>query len=118
MGKGLLTIHPFHGHRTLLSGVAMAGLLPVIVSCLDFQVRCHCGAVTVPFSRLPVSSRRPHQRRCPRCRLQTTVLDKHHYLLYCLSTAMFPRCLVTLDESLKPLHVSVRVGQAVRSRPP
>jgi 26S proteasome regulatory subunit N1 len=40
-------------------------------------------------------------------------MGKHHYLLFCLATAMYPRMLLTLDEDLKPLPVSVRVGQAV-----
>ena len=44
---------------------------------------------------------------------QTTVLGKSHYLLYALTTAMQPRMLVTFDVDLKPLPVSVRVGQAV-----
>ena len=38
---------------------------------------------------------------------------KSHYLLYGLATAMQPRMLVTFDENLSPLPVSVRVGQAV-----
>ncbi|XP_075233916.1 regulatory particle non-ATPase 1 [Lycorma delicatula] len=41
------------------------------------------------------------------------ILGKSHYLLYTLATAMYPRWLVTLDEYLVPLPVSVRVGQAV-----
>jgi hypothetical protein len=41
------------------------------------------------------------------------VLGKSHYLLYGLTTAMQPRMLVTFDTDLKPLPVSVRVGQAV-----
>ncbi|CAG9561826.1 unnamed protein product [Danaus chrysippus] len=41
------------------------------------------------------------------------ILGKSHYLLYVLATAMQPRWLVTLDENLQPLNVSVRVGQAV-----
>merc|ERR1712196_441577 len=43
----------------------------------------------------------------------TLVLGKHHYLLYVLATTLRPRMLVTVDEDLKPLPVSVRVGQAV-----
>ena len=39
------------------------------------------------------------------------ILGKSHYLLFCLTTAMQPRMLVTFDEDLKPLPVSVRVGQ-------
>jgi len=42
-----------------------------------------------------------------------TILGRHHYLLYCLAPAMVPRMLLTVDEELKPLPVSVRVGQAV-----
>ncbi|XP_048506092.1 26S proteasome non-ATPase regulatory subunit 2-like [Athalia rosae] len=41
------------------------------------------------------------------------ILSRSHYLMYCLATAMQPRWLVTLDTDLKPLPVSVRVGQAV-----
>lgn len=40
-------------------------------------------------------------------------LEKRHYMLYSLVLAMKPRMLVTLDEDLKPLNVSVRVGEAV-----
>jgi len=36
-----------------------------------------------------------------------------HYFLYLFATAMQPRMLITLDEDLNPLEVSVRVGQAV-----
>ena len=45
--------------------------------------------------------------------VKTTILGKSHYLLYSLATAMQPRMLVTFDEELRPLPVSVRVGQAV-----
>lgn len=45
--------------------------------------------------------------------MKNLLLGKYHYLLYCLTPAMHPRMLLTLDEDLKPLPVSVRVGQAV-----
>lgn len=41
------------------------------------------------------------------------ILGKSHYLLYTLAAAMHPRWLVTLDENLEALNVTVRVGQAV-----
>lgn len=41
------------------------------------------------------------------------ILDEHHYLLYFIVPAMHPRFLITLGEDMKPLPVSVRVGQAV-----
>jgi len=41
------------------------------------------------------------------------ILGKHHFLLFVLACTIRPRMLVTLDEDLKPLPVSVRVGQAV-----
>ena len=44
---------------------------------------------------------------------KTIVLGKHHFLLYALACSIRPRMLVTLDEDLKPLPVTVRVGQAV-----
>jgi 26S proteasome regulatory subunit N1 len=80
MGKGTMTINPFHTDRQVLSQVAAAGLLTVLISLIDAK---------------------------------DFVLDKSHYLLYFIVTAMHPRFLVTLDEDLKPLQVNVRVGQAV-----
>ncbi|UZJ54685.1 hypothetical protein CBS101457_004005 [Exobasidium rhododendri] len=44
---------------------------------------------------------------------QGFVLDKSHWMLYFLVSAMYPRFLITLDEELKSLPTSVRVGQAV-----
>ncbi|KAE8227527.1 hypothetical protein CF319_g30 [Tilletia indica] len=41
------------------------------------------------------------------------VLDKSHWMLYYLVSAMYPRFLITLDENLETLPVSVRVGKAV-----
>lgn len=38
---------------------------------------------------------------------------QYHYLLYSIVVAMVPRMLLTVDENLEPLPVSVRVGQAV-----
>lgn len=39
------------------------------------------------------------------------VLDKYHWMLYFLVTAMYPRFLITLDEDLNNIPVTVRVGQ-------
>ncbi|KAL4796056.1 26S proteasome regulatory complex, non-ATPase subcomplex, Rpn1 subunit [Aspergillus venezuelensis] len=80
MGKGTMTLNPFHTDRQVLSRVSAAGLLTVLVSLIDAK---------------------------------NFILAEHHYLLYFLITAMYPRFLVTLDEDLQPLPVSVRVGQAV-----
>lgn len=33
--------------------------------------------------------------------------------MFYLALAMYPRMMITLDEELKPLKVSVRVGEAV-----
>ncbi|KAF7349265.1 26S proteasome regulatory subunit RPN1 [Mycena sanguinolenta] len=41
------------------------------------------------------------------------VLDKYHWMLYFLVTAMFPSFLITLDEELNNKPVTVRVGQAL-----
>ncbi|OZJ06256.1 hypothetical protein BZG36_00827 [Bifiguratus adelaidae] len=80
MGKGTMTINPFHSDRQLLSPVALAGLFSTIIAFTDSK---------------------------------SFILGKHHYLLYNLVTAMYPRFLITLDEELKQVPVTVRVGQAV-----
>ncbi|KAF8886531.1 26S proteasome regulatory complex non-ATPase subcomplex Rpn1 subunit [Infundibulicybe gibba] len=41
------------------------------------------------------------------------VLDKYHWMLYFLVTAMYPRFFITLDENLNNVPVTVRVGQAL-----
>jgi 26S proteasome regulatory subunit N1 len=45
--------------------------------------------------------------------IKNIILGPYHYMLYMIAPAMQPRMLVTLDEDLKSLPVSVRVGQAV-----
>eukprot|EP00112_Aurelia_sp_Birch-Aquarium-sp1_P012638 Seg2658.4 transcript_id=Seg2658.4/GoldUCD/mRNA.D3Y31 product="26S proteasome non-ATPase regulatory subunit 2" protein_id=Seg2658.4/GoldUCD/D3Y31 len=45
--------------------------------------------------------------------VKQTILGKSHYLMYFLVSAMQPRMLVTFNQELKPIPVSVRVGQAV-----
>ena len=45
--------------------------------------------------------------------LKNTILGKRHYILYTLACTVRPRMLMTLDEKLNPLPVSVRVGQRV-----
>lgn len=37
MGKGLITVTPYHTDRQLLSGVALAGVLCVLYACLDIK---------------------------------------------------------------------------------
>lgn len=44
---------------------------------------------------------------------QGLILGQTHYLIYMLAAAMQPRWLLTLDEDLNALPVTVRVGQAV-----
>lgn len=80
LGKGTLTLSPYHSHRALLSRVSLAGLLAVIIGFLD---------------------------------VKNIILGKSHYMLFNLALAMQPRMLVTFDENLQPLPVTVRVGQAV-----
>merc|ERR1712070_393225 len=45
--------------------------------------------------------------------IKNTILGKHHYLLYYLSTAIKPNMLMTIDEEGNQVQVSVRVGKAV-----
>jgi 26S proteasome regulatory subunit N1 len=81
MGKGLLTLNPYHSDHTLLNGTALAGILAVLLA----------GGLD----------------------MKATLAGKQHYLLYCLTPAMKPRMLMTVDESGAMLPVPVRVGQAV-----
>jgi 26S proteasome regulatory subunit N1 len=82
LGKGLLTLNPFHSDKMLMNGPALGGVLVLLHSCLD---------------------------------LKNTLLDKTHYLLYYLTSAMNPRMLITVDEDMNWKPVTVRVGQAVET---
>ncbi|GBB88799.1 hypothetical protein RclHR1_01540022 [Rhizophagus clarus] len=80
MGKGTISINPYHSDRQLMSPVGIAGLLATLVAFTDTK---------------------------------TFILGRYHWFLYYLVTAMYPRFLITLDENLNSLPVTVRVGQAV-----
>lgn len=80
MGKGTISVNPFHTDRSLMSPLAVAGLLTAFTACTDAK---------------------------------TFLLGRHHYLLYHLVGAMYPRFLITLNEELHTMPVNVRVGQAV-----
>eukprot|EP00163_Fabomonas_tropica_P027668 TRINITY_DN539_c1_g1_i12.p1 TRINITY_DN539_c1_g1~~TRINITY_DN539_c1_g1_i12.p1 ORF type:complete len:904 (+),score=303.94 TRINITY_DN539_c1_g1_i12:234-2945(+) len=80
LGKGTLTLNPYHSEREVLSYASVAGLLPVVFAALD---------------------------------IKSSFLGRHHYLLYYIATALYPRMLITLDEDLNMINVNVRVGEAV-----
>ncbi|GAA5942710.1 proteasome regulatory particle base subunit RPN1 [Sporobolomyces koalae] len=80
MGKGTIGVNPFHTDRSLMSPVAVCGLLSTLIAFTD---------------------------------IRGFVLDKSHWMLYFLTMAMYPRFLITFDESGELLPTTVRVGQAV-----
>lgn len=45
--------------------------------------------------------------------MKGVLLGKYHYILFALTCAIHPRMLITVDEDLNPVPVSVRVGTAV-----
>lgn len=47
--------------------------------------------------------------------IKNSILDKLHYMLYFLATAMNPRFLATVDENLEVVPATVRVGLAVET---
>ena len=51
LGKGTLTLCPYHSDRQIMSPVAVAGLLSVLVSCLDVKnSECQAGWMGVDGS--------------------------------------------------------------------
>eukprot|EP00919_Chromeraceae_sp_WS-2016_P018958 GHVR01045050.1.p2 GENE.GHVR01045050.1~~GHVR01045050.1.p2 ORF type:complete len:111 (+),score=7.46 GHVR01045050.1:4754-5086(+) len=45
--------------------------------------------------------------------IKKTLLSKHHYFIYYLSLAMYPKSLFVLNDKLEPMPLNLRVGQAV-----
>lgn len=127
MGKGTIGINPFHTDRSLMSPVAVAGLLATVVAFTDSK-----GCKLIAFT-LFVAHAQPH----------VVIVNVYSYpgsisldaLLYChghvprklllrdgcnrtkLTTSSTPqRFLITFDEDGNLLPVTVRVGQVSRVR--
>ena len=98
MGKGTLTLYPYFFDRTIMSRTAVAGLLATLIAFTDAKA-CEWKHVSLPWDPF-------HLRFHPQ-----VVLDKYHWMLYYLVPAIYPRFMITLDEDLKNLPVTVRVGQ-------
>jgi len=97
MGKGTLTLYPYFFDRTIMSRTAVAGLLATLIAFTDAK-SCEWDGIAL--------------RDVFRLRIHLeVVLDKYHWMLYYLVPAMYPRFMITLDEDLKNLPVTVRVGQ-------
>ncbi|KAL4348861.1 hypothetical protein GQ457_17G023850 [Hibiscus cannabinus] len=86
LGKGLLTLDPYHCDHFLLSPTALAGLVITLHGCLDMK------AIILGKYHFVL-----------------------YFLVLAMQvrSSITPRMLMTLDENLKPLSVPVRVGQAV-----
>ena len=60
LGKGTLTVCPYHSDRQIMSPVAVAGLLAVLVACLDTKNSWVLGVFCSAINRGT-----PHPRYCP-----------------------------------------------------
>ena len=49
LGKGTLTLQPYHSERQLMNPVAVAGLLSTIIACLDVKNSKHSSAFLLFF---------------------------------------------------------------------
>jgi 26S proteasome regulatory subunit N1 len=94
MGKGTIGLNPFFSDRSIMSRPAVAGLLATLTAFTDAK-SCMCVIICVDTLLM----------------VGLVILDKYHWMLYFLVTAMYPRFLITLDEELNNLPVTVRVGQ-------
>lgn len=96
MGKGTIGINPFFSDRQIMSRTAVAGLLATLTAFTDSK-GCELLVLLCPqrFSSNPL----------------LVILDQYHWMLYFLVTAMYPRFLITLNEELVNIPVTVRVGQ-------
>jgi 26S proteasome regulatory subunit N1 len=82
----------------LFMGKGLISLSPIYSDRNLMQPAALCGLLTIAHTSLD---------------LKNTLLAQYHYLLYTLACAMYPRMLLTVDEDLNPIPVSVRVGTAV-----
>lgn len=79
-------------------GKGMLGLSPMHSGKFLFSNVSLAGLITVLYSATD---------------MDTFLCGKYHYFLYYLVLSMYPRMVVTLNEKLENVKVSVKVGQAV-----
>lgn len=96
MGKGTIGLSPFFNDRSTMHRPATAVLLATLTAFTDTKA-CEYNHVFV-LDRGGIN-------------WALVILDKYHWMLYFLAPAMYPRFLITLDESLQNKPVTVRVGQ-------
>jgi len=101
MGKGTIGINPFYNDRQILSPSAISGLLSLLVA---FTESKSCKPLFIDVTTKATDA------LC-----LTVVLDKTHWMMYWLVTAMYPQFLITVDEELQEKAITVRVGQAVNT---
>ncbi|CAL5381212.1 unnamed protein product [Camellia sinensis] len=125
LGKGLLTLAPYHSERFLLSPKFQQwetsskcwkriqsddpNKFSLQLCWVKNGVKCFMHSLLRQGTALAGIVTLLHA--C--LDMKAIILGKYHYVLYFLVLAMQPRMLLTVDENLKPLLVPVRVGQAV-----
>lgn len=86
LGKGTIGINPFHTDRSLMSPVALAGLLATIIAFTDSK-GCEWFARSSQLATDPLSA---------------VILDKYHWMLYFITISMYP----VRTAQLSPLFLS------------
>lgn len=79
-------------------GKGMLGLNPLHSHKFLFSQVSLAGLVTVLYAATDID---------------TFLCGKYHYFLYYLVLAMYPKMLITVNENMEKIKVSVKVGQAV-----
>ncbi|CAL5441323.1 unnamed protein product [Camellia sinensis] len=116
LGKGLLTLAPYHSERFLLSPDEQVSTMGDFFQSGSFHIRTDplIGMFLLNLKIQPRTALAGIVTLLHACLdMKAIILGKYHYVLYFLVLAMQPRMLLTVDENLKPLLVPVRVGQAV-----
>jgi len=101
MGKGTIGVNPFHTDRSLMSPVAVCGLLSTLIAFTDIRGfildKSHWMLYFLTMAMYPVRSR---------SLMRSIEYYSHH-------SPLLQRFLITFDESGELLPATVRVGQAV-----
>lgn len=101
LGKGTMTLNPFHSDRQLMCPASVAAIFALCFSFLEGEKS------KILFL----------QNNSAKHLLYSAILgQRQHYLFYSIVIAIQPRMLITLieeEDKLKQITVTVRVGQAV-----
>lgn len=116
-GKGILHASPLHSHKSLLCKPALMALISFLLCSTSWSAGDNQGGGTIGGRNDTGAGNTTGGNHTPGTSSgggALTLVERNPMLIFLLVPALYPRFLMTLDaESMEPVNIPVRVGQAV-----